>query len=85
MVLKLKWAHSIWMWCLILTVAAGCNKDNVSRSFNKLLDEASLVFTAPQGFQPLSPVANPLLPYEHAIHTADGKLEVRLPYVRSIV
>jgi len=65
------------MSILILAVATGCSKSTVSRPFQKLLDEAQLVFTAPQGFQPLPPVANPLLPYEHAIRAEDGKLEVR--------
>ena len=77
MVLKFKWAHMIWMWSLILTVAVGCNKGTLSESFQKLLLEAELIYTAPQGFKSLSAVANPLLPYEHAIRTEDAKLEVR--------
>ena len=42
-----------------------------------MLTEAELSFIAPQDFQPLPAVANPLLPYEHAIRADDSKLEVR--------
>lgn len=77
MTLKLKWAHSWWLCCLILMVAVGCNNRTVSKPFQQRLSEAGLTFTAPQGFKPLPPVANPLLAYEHAIRSQDGKLEAR--------
>ena len=77
MVLYSKWAHLITVSCLALTVVVGCNKDIQVEPFQILLDEGKLVFTAPQGFQTLPPAANPLLPYEHAMRSEDGKLEVR--------
>ena len=77
MVLKSKWAYLIWLGSLLLVIATGCNRDSLSGPFQKLLDEASLAFTAPQGFHSLPPAANQLLSYEHALRTEDGKLEVR--------
>ena len=77
MTLRFKWAHSIWMCCLLLIFLAGCNNNTLSGPFQERLGEAGLTFTAPQGFKSLPPVANPLLPYEHAIRSRDGKLEVR--------
>ena len=77
MVLYYKWTHLIIVSCLALTVVVGCNKDIQVEPFQILLDEGKLVFTAPQGFQTLPPAANPLLPYEHAMRSEDGKLEVR--------
>lgn len=75
--LNFKWVNSVGLWCLVLAVTVGCNRDTLSGSFQKLQHEAGLVYTAPQGFQPLPAVANPLLPYEHAIRAEDSKLEVR--------
>ena len=74
---KFKWALLFGTWCLILVVAVACNKTSMSEPFLKLLKEADLIFSPPQGFKPQRPVANPLLPYEHAIRSEDGKLEVR--------
>ena len=42
-----------------------------------LLTEAELSFIAPQDFQPLPAVADPLFPYAHAIRADDSKLKVR--------
>ena len=77
MTLKRKWAHAGWLCCLILIVTVGCNDKTLSEPFQQRLSEAGLIFTQPQGFKPLPPVANPLLPYEHAIRSQDGKLETR--------
>jgi len=77
MALKFKWAQSMWLCGLILTITAGCDKNTLSGPFQQRLKEAGLTFTAPQGFNPLPPLANPVLPYEHAIRGQDGKLEVR--------
>lgn len=77
MTLKLKRAHSWWMCSLILVVAVGCNNKTLSEPFQQRLSEAGLIFTPPQGFKPLPPVANPLLAYEHAIRGQASKLEVR--------
>ena len=77
MTLKRKWAHAGWLCCLILIVAVGCNDKTLSEPFQQRLSEAGLIFTQPQGFKQLPPVANPLLPYEHAIRSQDGKLETR--------
>ena len=77
MALNFTWPRLVGISCLLLIVAVGCHKDNSSASFQKLLDEAELTFTTPDGFQALPPVANPLLAYEHAMRSKDGKLEVR--------
>lgn len=77
MLLKFKRPQSVWMCCLILVSATGCNNNTASDPFQHLLSEAGLSYSAPQDFIPLSPAANPVLPYEHAIRTKDEKLEVR--------
>lgn len=77
MISKYKWANLFLLCCLGMSVAFSCNRNNLSAPFQKLLGESQLEFAAPSGFQALTPMANPLLPYEHAIRTEDGKLEVR--------
>ena len=74
---KKEWVHWIWLWWLFLIFAVACNSEGLSGPFKKLLAEAKMEFTAPQGFQPLPPEANPLLSYEHGMRSEDGKLEVR--------
>ncbi|NNF97391.1 MAG: hypothetical protein HKM94_10735 [Halobacteria archaeon] len=75
--MNLTWARLSGIGCLILVIATGCSKSPESEPFHKLLGEAGLTYSEPQGFIPLSPVANPLLPYEHAIRSSEGNLEVR--------
>ena len=77
MLLLLKRLYPFWIPILALVGVIGCSKSAVPEPFQKLLTEAELSFTAPQDFQPLPAVANPLLPYEHAIRADDSKLEVR--------
>ena len=77
MAFKPQGLHWIGLGWLILTVALACSGEGLSGSFQQLLGESQLEFTTPEGFQPLSPMANPVLPYEHAIRTDDAKLEVR--------
>lgn len=77
MLVQFKQWHSSWMILVVSLVVIGCSKSTVPDPFQTLLTEAELTFIAPQDFQALPPAANVLLPYEHAIRSTDGKLEVR--------
>lgn len=66
--------------CLFLAwLLTGChgNTQPSDTAFRQLLQEAGMQYSRPQDFESLLPAANPLLPYEYAARSNDGRLEIR--------
>lgn len=63
--------------CLVSAVASA-ERSAPDGPFVGLLEEAQLVFDRPEGFIDLAAGRNPILDYEHALHSADGSVEIRL-------
>ncbi len=72
------------MRILLLLLAISCvlvvsaePSETSEAAFQKLLDEAGLTLTNPEGYVVLPPRQNALLDYEHAVRSTDNKLEIR--------
>ncbi len=63
---------------LLLIASTASLAEKNSDPFQRLMQEAELSFTSPDGFTELPPGSNAYLDYEQALRSDDGKLEVRL-------
>lgn len=71
-----------WLMLLLfagygLTALASSNTESPGPLFDQLMEESGLELTPPPGFTHIKPVANPVLPYEHALRHVSGRLEIR--------
>jgi hypothetical protein len=70
--------RALFLLIWLVPAAGEAAGEPADSGFQALLAEAGLQYTRPQDFVELPPGRTPVLDYEHALRSTDGRLEIRL-------